>query len=64
MANSKVKIEILRDSTGAFYLIEDGKRRKIGIRELKQLREKKTGKKKNEKAEEWKRLAAIISTSY
>ena len=56
MANSKVKIEILRDSTGAFYLIEDGKRRKIGIRELKQLREKEKNK---EKAEELKRLLAI-----
>ena len=56
MANSKVKIEILRDSTGAFYLIEDGKRRKIGIRELKQLREKAKNK---EKAEELKRLWAI-----
>ena len=56
MANSKVKIEILRDSTGAFYLIEDGKRRKISIRELKQLREKETNK---EKAEELKRLLAI-----
>ena len=56
MANSKVKIEILRDSTGAFYLIEDGKRRKISIRELKQLREKEKNK---EKAEELKRLWAI-----
>ena len=56
MAKNDVKIEILRDSTGAFYLIEDGKRRKISIRELKQLREKETNK---EKAEELKRLLAI-----
>lgn len=56
MAKNEVKIEILRDSTGAFYLIEDGKRRKIGIRELKQLREKETNK---EKAERLKRLLAI-----
>ena len=56
MAKNEVKIEILRDSTGAFYLIEDGKRRKIGIRELKQLREKEKNK---EKAEELKRLLAI-----
>lgn len=56
MAKNDVKIEILRDSTGAFYLIEDGKRRKISIRELKQLREKEKNK---EKAEELKRLLAI-----
>ena len=56
MAKNEVKIEILRDSTGAFYLIEDGKRRKISIRELKQLREKEKNK---EKAEELKRLLAI-----
>ena len=56
MVKNDVKIEILRDSTGAFYLIEDGKRRKISIRELKQLREKKKNK---EKAEELKRLLAI-----
>ena len=56
MAKNDVKIEIFRDSTGAFYLIEDGKRRKIGIRELKQLREKETNK---EKAERLKRLLAI-----
>ena len=57
MAKNDVKIEILRDSTGAFYLIEDGKRRKISIRELKQLREKETNK---EKAERLKRLLAIV----
>lgn len=56
MAKNDVKIEILRDSTGAFYLIEDGKRRKISIRELKHLREKEKNK---EKAEELKRLLAI-----
>ena len=56
MAKNDVKIEIFRDSTGAFYLIEDGKRRKIGIRELKQLREKETNK---EKAERLNRLLAI-----
>lgn len=56
MAKNDVKIEIFRDSTGAFYLIEDGKRRKIGIRELKQLREKEKNK---EKAERLKRLLAI-----
>lgn len=57
MAKSDVKIEILRDSTGAFYLIEDGKRRKIGLRELFKMQQTKREK---EKAEEMKRLRAIM----
>lgn len=56
MVKSKVKIEVFRDSTGAFFIIENGKRRKIGIRELKRLREKE---KAGEKAEQLERLRAI-----
>jgi hypothetical protein len=58
MAKNDVKIEILRDSTGAFYLIdENGKRRKIGLRELFKMQQTKREK---EKAEEMKRLRAIM----
>ena len=57
MAKSKIKFQIFRDARGKFFGIdEEGNRRMLSLRELRQIREKE---KAEEKAEMLKRLQAI-----